>query len=52
MLAGALVFALPVIWIKVKDTVTIEEDLKFSDETLEDVAPADHIVREKVADVA
>ena len=37
--AGALVFAAPVIWLKIKDTVTIEEDLKFSDETVADVAP-------------
>lgn len=41
LLGAALVFAAPVIWLKIKDTVTIEEDLKFSDETVEDVAPAD-----------
>ncbi|KAK0634396.1 major facilitator superfamily domain-containing protein [Bombardia bombarda] len=39
LLAAALVFAAPVIWLKIKDTVTIEEDLKFSDETVADVAP-------------
>ena len=37
LLAGSLVIALPVIILKIKDTVTIEEDLKFSDETIEDV---------------
>lgn len=37
LLAAALVFAAPVIWLKIKDTVTLEEDLKFSDETAEDV---------------
>jgi len=42
LLGGALVFAAPVIWLKIKDTVTIEEDLKFSDETVEDVAPTAH----------
>jgi hypothetical protein len=42
LLAGALVFASPVIFLKIKDHVTVEEDLKFSDETLEDVLPAGH----------
>ena len=37
LLAGSLLFALPVIWLKIKDTVPVEEDLKFSDETVEDV---------------
>jgi hypothetical protein len=37
LLAGSLVFALPVILLKIKDTVPLEEDLKFSDETIEDV---------------
>ncbi|KOS22776.1 UNC93-like protein [Escovopsis weberi] len=36
-LAGALIFAAPVIFLKVKDHVDIEEDLKFSDETIEDI---------------
>jgi len=39
LLAGGLVLALPLILTKIKDHVTLEEDLKFSDETLEDVAP-------------
>ena len=37
LLAASLLFALPVIWMKIKDTVPVEEDLKFSDETVEDV---------------
>ncbi|OIW27781.1 MFS general substrate transporter [Coniochaeta ligniaria NRRL 30616] len=41
LLGAALLFAAPVIWLKIKDTVTLEEDLKFSDETVEDVAPTD-----------
>ncbi|KAH8906779.1 MFS general substrate transporter [Coniochaeta sp. PMI_546] len=41
LLGGALLCAAPVIWLKIKDTVPLEEDLKFSDETVEDVAPAD-----------
>jgi hypothetical protein len=39
LLAGGLLFALPVILFKVKDTVSLEEDLKFSDEPVADVAP-------------
>jgi len=39
LLAGSLLFALPVILMKVRDHVPIEEDLKFSDETIADVAP-------------
>jgi hypothetical protein len=49
MLAGALLIAVPVIWFKVKDTVFLEDDLKFSDETIEDVAPADQLAAEKAA---
>ncbi|KAK4183572.1 major facilitator superfamily domain-containing protein [Podospora australis] len=37
LLGAALIFAAPVIWLKIKDTVSLEEDLKFSDETAEDV---------------
>lgn len=39
LLAGSLLLAAPVILFKVRDTVPLAEDLKFSDETLEDVAP-------------
>lgn len=37
LLAGSLVVALPVMILKIKDTVPIEEDLKFTDETIDDV---------------
>ena len=37
LLAGSLVIALPVIVLKIKDTVPVKEDLKFTDETIEDV---------------
>ncbi|KAM4059273.1 major facilitator superfamily protein [Hirsutella rhossiliensis] len=37
LLAGSLIFALPVILFKIKDHVSVEDDLKFSDETIEDV---------------
>lgn len=40
LLAGSLIIASPVIFMKIKDHVTLEEDLKFSDETIADVAPA------------
>ena len=39
LLAGSLLLAAPLIWFKIKDTVPLEEDLKFSDATLEDVQP-------------
>lgn len=42
LLAGSLVIALPVLLLKIKDTVPVEEDLKFSDETVDDT-----IVHEK-----
>lgn len=37
LLAGSLVIALPVMILKIKDTVPVEEDLKFTDETIDDV---------------
>lgn len=37
LLAGGLVLALPVLLFKIKNTVPIKEDLKFSDETIKDV---------------
>lgn len=39
LLAGSLVIASPIIWTKITDTTSLEEDLKFSDETIEEVAP-------------
>jgi hypothetical protein len=37
LLAGSLVVALPVMILKIRDTVPIEEDLKFTDESIKDV---------------
>jgi hypothetical protein len=37
LLGASLVIGAPVIFMRIKDTVTMEEDLKFSDETIEDV---------------
>jgi len=42
LLLGSLVVATPVILLRIKDHVTIEEDLKDVDETIEDVLPAGH----------
>ena len=42
VLMGALVFAAPVIFLKIKDHVPVEEDLKNTDETLADVLPVGH----------
>jgi hypothetical protein len=37
LLAGSIVVAAPVVWLKVKDTTSVEKDLEFSDETQADV---------------
>ena len=39
LLAGSLVVAAPLVWAKVRDSVPLEEDLRFTDETVEDVQP-------------
>ncbi|KAJ5662037.1 UNC93-like protein [Penicillium maclennaniae] len=39
LLCGALLIAAPVVWMKIQDSVPIEEDLRGTDETLEDVLP-------------
>lgn len=41
LLAGSLIVAAPVIFLKIKETVPLEQDLKFSDETFNEVAPTD-----------
>ncbi|KAF2712337.1 MFS general substrate transporter [Pleomassaria siparia CBS 279.74] len=43
LLAGSLVIALPVILWKVEDTVPLDKDLAFTDETREEVAPKAHV---------
>ena len=37
LLAGSLLIAAPVVFMKIRDHVPLEDDLKFSDETVEDV---------------
>ena len=44
LLAGSLLIAAPVIIWKVKDHVSVEDDLKFSDDTEEDVLASTHKV--------
>ena len=39
LLAGALLIAAPVVWMRVRDTVPLEEDLRFADVGWGDVAP-------------
>ena len=39
LLGASLILAGPFVLTKVKDTVSVEEDLQFSDETYEDVKP-------------
>jgi hypothetical protein len=46
LLAGSLVIAAPVIVWKIRDHVPVEEDLKGTDETAEDVLPAGLAERE------
>jgi len=54
LLIGGLLFAAPVIFFKIRDTVPIEEDLKFTDETLEDVVSEAQLreMHDKTAEVA
>jgi hypothetical protein len=41
LLAGSLIIAAPVIFSRIQETVSLEQDLKFSDETFAEVAPTD-----------
>jgi hypothetical protein len=42
LLGFSLIVAAPVIFLKIKDHVTVEEDLVGTDKTLADVLPPDH----------
>ena len=44
LLAGSLVIALPVILLKVQDSVSLEKDVEFTDETVAEVAPKAHVL--------
>ena len=48
--AGSLVVAAPVILMKVRDTVPLEDDLKFSDEAAADVVGEDNARSSSVSD--
>ena len=39
LLGGSLLIAAPLVWTKIRDTVPIEDDLRFTDESYEDVKP-------------
>jgi len=41
LLGGSLLIALPLVIIRIKDHVTVEEDLQFSDQVKADVVPTD-----------
>lgn len=49
LLGGSLVVALPVIFMRIRDTVPIEDDLKGTDETLEDILPPSTIHDKRAA---
>lgn len=51
LLAGSLLVALPVILLKVEDTVELEKDIAFTDETVAEVAPKAHVVNAQGEDV-
>lgn len=44
LLAGSLLIALPVILWRVKDTTSLEEDIKFTDETIAEVAAKEVVI--------
>lgn len=39
LLCGSLIIAAPVVFMKIRDTISVEEELQGTDETLEDVLP-------------
>lgn len=47
MLAGSVLIAAPIVIKYVRNTVPIEEDLKFSDETIADVVPENMVAEVK-----
>lgn len=49
LLTGSLLIASPVIFWKIKDHVTVDEDLVGTDETLADVLPSGHPEKNVVA---
>lgn len=51
LLAGSMIVALPVILWKVEDTVSLEKDVAFTDETVAEVAPKTHVTSARGEDV-
>jgi hypothetical protein len=51
ILAGSLLIASPVVFFKIKDHTDVEEDLKFSDETLKEVQAQDQAQAMALADM-
>lgn len=49
ILSGSLLVALPVVFMRIRDTVPLEDDLKGTDETIEDVLPPDAIAEKRAA---
>lgn len=47
ILSGSLLFALPVVFMRIRDTVPLEDDLKGTDETAEDVLPPDALAEKR-----
>ena len=43
LIVGSLLFALPVILWKIEDSVSLEKDVAFTDETVAEVAPKSHV---------
>jgi hypothetical protein len=39
LLCGSILVAAPVVFLKIRDTITVEEEIEGTDETLEDVLP-------------
>lgn len=51
VLAAALIIAAPIILLRIQDTIPIEEDLKFSDETVADVIGVEAEPKERTGEV-
>lgn len=52
LLSGSLLIAAPLVWLKIKDSVPVEDDLRGTDETIEDVLPPGTIEQKRVGDEA
>lgn len=48
LLCGSLLITAPVVFLKVRDSISVEEDLRGTDETIEDVLPPGAIEKQRV----